>query len=186
MKLRLRLNGQPREIEAAPMARLLDVLREHCGLTGTKEGCGEGECGACTVLMDGLPVNACLIPFAHAEGTRVVTIEGLAALAKRPRRATAQSGASDDLHPLQRAFIDEGGAQCGFCTPGMLMAAAALPAKAGSEELRRGLAGNLCRCTGYTAIYRAVQVAQQATSTRRSAGPARRAARKPSRRRSAR
>lgn len=175
MKARLTLNGRRRLVEAPPMARLLDVLREQCGLTGTKEGCGEGECGACTVLLDGLPVNACLVPFAHADGARVVTIEGLAALARPaepgPQQEHEHEGA---LHPLQRAFIDEGGAQCGFCTPGMLLAAAALPDSASPEDIRRGLAGNLCRCTGYTAIYRAVQAARTATHTRaRSRAPRR-------------
>jgi aerobic-type carbon monoxide dehydrogenase small subunit (CoxS/CutS family) len=128
-----------REVEAHPMKRLLDVLREECGLTGTKEGCGEGECGACTVLLDGEPVNACLVPFAQARGARVTTIEGLKGKAA-----------------LQQAFVTEGGAQCGICTPGMILAAAALPPKASMEEVRFGLAGNLCRCTGYTGIYRAI------------------------------
>ena len=132
------------------MKRLLDVLREECGLTGTKEGCGEGECGACTVLVDGMPVNSCLIPFAQVRGSVVTTIEGL-----------------DGRHPLQDAFIAEGGAQCGICTPGMILAAAALPRGASFEEIRLGLAGNICRCTGYTAIYRAVNRAASARSARR-------------------
>ena len=127
------------------MKRLLDVLREECGLTGTKEGCGEGECGACTVLIDGVPVCSCLVPFAQAEGTTVVTIEGLG-----------------DDHPLQRCFMDEVGAQCGICTPGMIMAACVLDGDASLEDIRVGLAGNLCRCTGYSAIYRAVLAAQSA------------------------
>ena len=122
------------------MKRLLDVLREDCGLTGTKEGCGEGECGACTVLLDGVPVNSCLIPLAHAHEARVTTIEGLA------RR-----------HPLQRAFVEMGGAQCGICTPGMIMAALALGPKPSLAEMRVGLAGNVCRCTGYSAIYRSIR-----------------------------
>jgi carbon-monoxide dehydrogenase small subunit/xanthine dehydrogenase small subunit len=126
------------------MKRLLDVLREECGLTGTKEGCGEGECGACTVLLDGEPVNSCLIPFAQVGRSRIVTIEGL-------------SGKRD----LQEAFVTEGGAQCGICTPGMILAAAALPKGASLEEIRTGLAGNLCRCTGYEGIYRAVRKANQ-------------------------
>ena len=125
------------------MKRLLDVLREDCALTGTKEGCGEGECGACTVLIDGAPVCSCLVPAAQAEGTRIVTIEGLG-----------------DTHPLQRCFMDEVGAQCGICTPGMIMAACVLERGASVEDIRVGLAGNLCRCTGYSAIYRAVQAAQ--------------------------
>ena len=137
------LNGAPVEVDAHPMKRLLDVLREECALTGTKEGCGEGECGACTVLIDGAPVCSCLIPAAQAAGTAVVTIEGLG-----------------DAHPLQRCFMDEVGAQCGICTPGMIMAACVLRPTASLEEIRVGLAGNLCRCTGYSAIYRAVQAAQ--------------------------
>ena len=138
--MRFTLNGAEVEVEAPPMKRLLDVLREECGLTGTKEGCGEGECGACTVLVDGLPVVSCLIPFAQAAEARVETIEGL-------------RGA----HPLQRAFAEHSGAQCGICTPGMIMAAVALGEKPTLEEVRAGLAGNLCRCTGYEAIYRAIQ-----------------------------
>ncbi len=157
--MKFTLNGRRIEVEAHPLARLLDVLREECGLTGTKEGCGEGECGACTVLLDDRPVNACLIPFAHAEGARVTTIEGL-----KERR-------------LLESFVQEGGAQCGFCTPGMLMAATALPRGADEEGLKRGLAGNLCRCTGYTAIYRAIGKAR----ARRAARPPKRAAAKPRR-----
>jgi aerobic-type carbon monoxide dehydrogenase small subunit (CoxS/CutS family) len=133
-------NANTRQVQAPPMKRLLDVLREECGLTGTKEGCGEGECGACTVLIDGMPVNSCLIPFAQVRGSLVTTIEGL-----------------QGRHPLQDAFIVEGGAQCGICTPGMILAAAALPRGATMDEIRLGLAGNICRCTGYTAIYRAVK-----------------------------
>jgi carbon-monoxide dehydrogenase small subunit len=134
------LNGKRAHVDAHPMKRLLDVLRENCALTGTKEGCGEGECGACTVLVDGLPVNSCLVPLAQVAGARVATIEGL-----RGR------------HPLQRAFIDHGGAQCGICTPGMIMAAVALGRNPPIERIRAGLAGNLCRCTGYSAIYRSIQ-----------------------------
>jgi carbon-monoxide dehydrogenase small subunit len=137
--MRFTLNGAPADVEAHPMKRLLDVLREECGLTGPKEGCGEGECGACTVLVDGLPVVSCLVPFAQASGTEVVTIEGL-----------------NGEHPLQRAFADLGGAQCGICTPGMILAAVALGPNPTLDEVRAGLAGNLCRCTGYEAIYRAV------------------------------
>ena len=143
--MRFRLNGRPVDVGAAPMKRLLDVLREECGLTGTKEGCGEGECGACTVLVDGEPVNSCLIPFAQVRGAKVTTIEGL-----------------KGKHPLQNAFVTEGGAQCGICTPGMILAAAALPKKASLEEIRIGLAGNLCRCTGYEGIYRAIRKARRA------------------------
>jgi aerobic-type carbon monoxide dehydrogenase small subunit (CoxS/CutS family) len=140
--MRVTLNGQEVEIEAHPMKRLLDVLREECGLTGTKEGCGEGECGACTVLLDGQPVVSCLVPFAQVSGAVVTTIEGLGG-----------------NHPLQRAFVELGGAQCGICTPGMIMAAVALGPKPSLDQIRQGLAGNLCRCTGYEAIYRAVQSA---------------------------
>ncbi len=133
------LNGTPVDVAAPPMRRLLDVLREECGLTGTKEGCGEGECGACTVLVDGEPVCSCLVPFAQARGSEVVTIEGLSA-----------------DHPMLQAFVAEGGAQCGACTPGMIVAAVALGPKPSLEQVRAGLVGNLCRCTGYEAIYRAV------------------------------
>ncbi|MDQ6828033.1 MAG: (2Fe-2S)-binding protein [Gemmatimonadota bacterium] len=138
--MRFTLNGAPREIAAHPMSRLLDVLREEYGLTGTKEGCGEGECGACTVLVNGDPVCACLVPVAQVADTDVLTIEGL--------------GGS---HPLQRGFAEHGGAQCGICTPGMIMAALALGENPSLERVRRGLAGNLCRCTGYEAIYRSIE-----------------------------
>ncbi len=138
--MRLTLNGAETTVEAHPLKRLLDVLREECGLTGTKEGCGEGECGACTVLVDGVPVVSCLVPFAQVEGAEVTTIEGLGG-----------------EHPLQRAFADLSGAQCGICTPGMILAALALGPDPSLEEVRTGLAGNLCRCTGYEAIYRAVR-----------------------------
>src|SRR5437016_1698231 len=138
----LTLNGKRTRIAAHPMKRLLDVLREDCGLTGTKEGCGEGECGACTVLVDDTPVNSCLVPIAQVEGAAVTTIEGLGG-----------------KHPLQEAFVRLGGAQCGICTPGMIMAAVALGPKPALEEIRVGLAGNLCRCTGYAAIYRAIRAA---------------------------
>ncbi len=151
--MRFTLNGKIVDVRAHPMKRLLDVLREDCGLTGTKEGCGEGECGACTVLIDGRAVNSCLVPFGQVRGCKVLTIEGL-----------------HGRHPLQRAFISEGGTQCGICTPGMILAAAALPAGATREQVRLGLAGNLCRCTGYEAIYRAIR---RAHSTRASANRAR-------------
>jgi carbon-monoxide dehydrogenase small subunit/xanthine dehydrogenase small subunit len=137
--MRFVLNDQPVDIEAPPMKRLLDVLRQECGLTGTKEGCGEGECGACTVLVNGAAVVSCLVPFAQVENATVLTIEGL----------------SGD-HRLQRAFAKHGAAQCGICTPGMIMAALELPEKASLEQIRTRLAGNLCRCTGYEAIYRAI------------------------------
>jgi aerobic-type carbon monoxide dehydrogenase small subunit (CoxS/CutS family) len=138
--MRFTLNGKRARLDVHPMKRLLDVLREDCGLTGTKEGCGEGECGACTILIDGTPVNSCLVPAAHADGARVTTIEGL-----------------DGRHPLQPAFVDHGGAQCGICTPGMIMAAVALGRKPTLKQIQIGLAGNLCRCTGYSAIYRSVR-----------------------------
>ena len=134
------------------MARLLDVLREELKLTGTKEGCGEGECGACAVLINGELVNSCLVPVAQAEGADIITIEGLAA--------------GDALHPVQRAFIECGGAQCGICTPGMVLATVHLLAQTpnpGEEEIRAALAGNLCRCTGYTKIFESVLQCRGAT-----------------------
>jgi carbon-monoxide dehydrogenase small subunit len=137
-----RVNGRRRQVDAHPMKRLLDALREDCGLTGTKEGCGEGECGACTVLVDGVAVNSCLVPLAHVEGRDVLTIEGVAG---GPR-----------LHPLQEAFVTHVGAQCGICTPGMIMSALTLARKPRRERIQEALAGNLCRCTGYVAIYKAV------------------------------
>jgi aerobic-type carbon monoxide dehydrogenase small subunit (CoxS/CutS family) len=140
--VRFTLNGRKTAVRSPRMARLLDVLREVCGLTGTKEGCGEGECGACTVLLDGEPVLSCLVPFAQVKGRAVRTIEGVRS-------------------PLQEAFVREGGAQCGICTPGMIMAALAIPKGASEEEIRAALAGNLCRCTGYTAIYRSVRKARR-------------------------
>ena len=140
--MRFSLNGNTRRLAVHPLKRLLDVLREDCALTGTKEGCGEGECGACTVLVDGAPVNACLVPVAQVAGSRVTTIEGL-------------SG----RHPLQRTFVEHGGAQCGICTPGMIMAAVPLGRRPSLGAIRVGLAGNLCRCTGYSAIYRSVRKA---------------------------
>jgi carbon-monoxide dehydrogenase small subunit len=151
------LNGARVSTRVHPLTRLLDVLREDCGLTGTKEGCGEGECGACTVLVDGAAVNSCLVPVAQVAGARVVTIEGL-------------RGA----HPLQRAFAEHGGAQCGICTPGMIMAAAALGPKPSLDDVRTGLAGNICRCTGYEGIYRSIRAASKAPA-RRGKGGARRA-----------
>ena len=137
--MRFSLNAREVDVDVSPMARLLDVLREDCGLTGTKEGCGEGECGACTVLVDGEAVCSCLVPVAQVEGAEVITIEGLG-----------------DQHPLQRAFMDEVGAQCGICTPGMILTALTLGRRPSLARIRQGLAGNLCRCTGYEAIYRAI------------------------------
>jgi aerobic-type carbon monoxide dehydrogenase small subunit (CoxS/CutS family) len=142
VKLSLLVNGKRRSVDVPPMKRLLDTLREDLGLTGSKEGCGEGECGACTVLVDGAAVNSCLVPSCQVEGAEIATVEGLAD-SKRLRR-------------LQRAFLECGAAQCGICTPGMLMAASALPRDASLEQIRTGLAGNLCRCTGYMKIYDAV------------------------------
>ena len=138
--MRFSLNGRGVEVRAHPMKRLLDVLRQDCALTGTKEGCGEGECGACTVLVDGEPVNSCLVPFAQVRGRKVETIESLGG-----------------THPLQEAFVMEGGAQCGICTPGMILAAMALGPNPSLDEVRTGLAGNLCRCTGYEGIYRSIE-----------------------------
>jgi len=139
------VNGEARTFQAFPMERLLDVLREQLHLTGTKEGCGEGECGACSVMIDGAMVNSCLVPVAQVEGASIKTIEGVAS--------------GTQLHAVQQAFIDCGGAQCGICTPGMVMAAVDLlernpnPTEA---DIRTGLAGNLCRCTGYMKIFESV------------------------------
>ena len=147
-----RVNDEPVTVEAPGMRRLLDVLREDLGLTGTKEGCGEGECGACTVLLDGAAVDSCLVPVCQVEGARVATVEGIAAV----------SPEGPVLDPLQQAFLDVGGAQCGICTPGMLMAAQAyLDAGGGADEagIREAIAGNLCRCTGYTKIVEAIAIA---------------------------
>ena len=138
--MQFKLNGADVEVGAHPMSCLLDVLREECNLTGTKEGCGEGECGACTVLIDGEPVCSCLVPLSQVENAEVLTIEGLG-----------------DDHPLQHHFMQEVGAQCGICTPGMIMAALALGPSPTLDEVKVALAGNLCRCTGYSAIYRAIE-----------------------------
>jgi aerobic carbon-monoxide dehydrogenase small subunit len=147
-----RVNGQAVEVDAPGMRRLLDVLREGLGLTGTKEGCGEGECGACTVLLDGDPVDSCLVPICQVAGAHVETVEGLA----------QPSPEGVVLDPLQAAFLEAGGAQCGICTPGMLMAARSyLDAGGGPDEdaIREAIAGNLCRCTGYTKIVEAIAIA---------------------------
>jgi aerobic-type carbon monoxide dehydrogenase small subunit (CoxS/CutS family) len=137
--MQFNLNGVDVESDSHPMSRLLDVLREEYSLTGTKEGCGEGECGACTVLIDGEPVCSCIIPVSQVANAEVITIEGLGG-----------------EHPLQKLFMNEVGAQCGICTPGMIMAALTLPDHPTLDDVRTALAGNLCRCTGYSAIYRAV------------------------------
>ncbi len=145
---RLTVNGAPVELSVPGSRRLLDALREDLGLTGTKEGCGEGECGACTVLLDGAVVDSCLVPVAQADGTDVRTVEGLAT--------------GEVLDPLQRAFLHTGGAQCGICTPGMLMAGRAFLDGGGEptdEAIREAIAGNLCRCTGYTKIIDAIALA---------------------------
>ena len=147
-KILLIVNGEKKTVLAFPMERLLDVLRQQLGLTGAKEGCGEGECGSCSVLMDGTLVNSCLVPVLQAEGASIVTIEGLAAGAQ--------------LQTLQQAFLECGGAQCGICTPGMILAASHLLNKNPRptlEEIKEGLSGNLCRCTGYLQIVEAVSKA---------------------------
>ncbi len=144
-KIQCTVNGKPAILWAYPMERLLDVLRQQLQLTGTKEGCGEGECGACTVFLDGEIVNSCLVPVAQVEGASITTIEGIAN--------------EDQLHTVQQAFIDCGGAQCGICTPGMVMAAVDLLGRNPNPtevDIRNGLAGNLCRCTGYMKIFDSV------------------------------
>jgi aerobic carbon-monoxide dehydrogenase small subunit len=144
MQVSFVVNGKNQTLSAAPMKRLLDVLREDVGLTGTKEGCGEGECGACAVIMDGLLVLSCMVPLCQIQGKSITTIEGLADDA--------------DLHPLQHAFHENGGAQCGMCTPGMILAALYyLNNPDEAEDLREALAGNQCRCTGYTRIFKSVE-----------------------------
>ena len=149
--VRVTVNGQERVVTVHPMARLLDVLRVDLHLTGTKEGCGEGECGACAVMVNGELVNSCLTPALHVDGATVTTIEGIAPDEHR-------------LHRVQRAFLDHGGAQCGICTPGMILAAVSLLERhphPTEEQVRAGLAGNLCRCTGYMRIFEAVIRAQE-------------------------
>jgi aerobic carbon-monoxide dehydrogenase small subunit len=151
VKLSFSVNGAPRAVDVPPLKRLLDLLREDLQLTGTKEGCGEGECGACSVLIDGELVNSCLVAASQVEGARVTTIEGI--------------GAKDRLEPLQRCFIDHGGAQCGICTPGMIVAAQRF-LDSGKEptdgNIREAIAGNLCRCTGYQKIVDAIADAARA------------------------
>ena len=144
------VNGVERKVTTAANRTLLQLLREDLGLTGTKDGCSEGECGACTVMMDGLPVNACLVLTPQADGREILTIEGI--------------GSRVHPHPLQTAFVEEGAVQCGYCIPGAIMSSYALlqkNAQPNDEEIRQGVAGNLCRCTGYTKIVAAVKKAAQ-------------------------
>jgi aerobic carbon-monoxide dehydrogenase small subunit len=148
MEINLHVNGEIRDVAVAPGALLVDTLRETLGLTGSKKGCATGDCGACTVWLDGRPVTSCLVLTATAQGKEIVTIEGLA----------GESG----LHPVQQGFVDFGAAQCGYCTPGMIMMSAALLAEEPhptEDQIRAGLAGNLCRCTGYGSIISAVNTA---------------------------
>jgi carbon-monoxide dehydrogenase small subunit len=145
IRLQCQINGKAMSFEVHPMARLLDVLREQAGLTGTKEGCGEGECGACSIEMDGVLVNSCLIPALHADGAKISTIEGVAG--------------AEELSAVQQEFLAHGGAQCGICTPGMILAARNLLSRISQpteNDIREALSGNLCRCTGYTKIFESV------------------------------
>ncbi len=149
-EINLTVNNQPYRLSVPPRRTLLEVIREDLGLTGTKEGCGLGECGACTVLMDGQAINSCLVLAAEADGKQITTVEGLAS--------------GDKLHPIQQAFVDHGGLQCGFCTPGMIMSAKALLDKNPTpteEEIKQGITGNLCRCTGYTKIIESIKAAAE-------------------------
>lgn len=147
-EIKFTLNGKPCEIAVKPWQTLLEMLREGLHLTGTKEGCGEGECGSCTVIMGSKTVNSCLVPAVEADGQEILTIEGLAG--------------GEKLHPIQEAFVSEAGMQCGFCTPGMIMSAKALldnnPSPS-EEDIREGIAGNFCRCTGYTKIIESIHAA---------------------------
>ncbi|ADQ15519.1 (2Fe-2S)-binding protein [Halanaerobium hydrogeniformans] len=148
MQIKFKVNGEEREIAVTPYHRLLDLLREDLGLTGVKEGCGKGECGACSVIMNGRLIPSCLVPAPQADGAEIITIEGLVK--------------DDQLHPLQEAFIETGAVQCGFCIPGMIMAGKNLLDKnprPNEEEVRSALSGNICRCTGYTKIIEAVMLA---------------------------
>jgi carbon-monoxide dehydrogenase small subunit len=150
VEITLRVNGEEYELEIEPHRTLVEVLREQLGYTGTKKSCNEGECGACTVIMDGKPVASCLVLALDAQGKEIVTIEGLAK--------------GQELHPLQVAFVRHGGIQCGFCTPGMIMSAKALldqNPKPTTQEVRRAISGNLCRCTGYQQIVDAVLAAAE-------------------------
>ena len=152
--IRLTVNGVDHNVTVPPMKRLLDVLREDLHLTGTKEGCGEGECGSCSIRMNDDLVNSCLVPALQADGAHLLTVEGLAS--------------DQEMHPLQQAFLHCGGAQCGICTPGMLMAASHLLASnphPSMNEIREGLAGNLCRCTGFMRIFESVVAAATESET---------------------
>lgn len=154
IRMQCEINGVALSLEAYPMARLLDVLREQVGLTGTKEGCGEGECGACSIEMDGMLVNSCLIPAVQADGAKIRTIEGVAT--------------ATELSAVQQAFLTCGGAQCGICTPGMVLAARNLLSRnpqPTEDEIREALSGNLCRCTGYTKILKSVLAVCRAQSS---------------------
>jgi carbon-monoxide dehydrogenase small subunit len=148
--IRLQVNGRAHEVTAPSMSRLLDVLREELGYFGSKEGCGEGECGACSVMVNGRLVNSCLMPVIQADSAEITTVEGL-----------AKNG---ELHPVQKAFLECGGAQCGICTPGMVLAAVSLLEKCpkpNDAQIREGLAGNICRCTGYMKIFDSVRRASE-------------------------
>lgn len=149
-RIHLIVNKKEYEVEVRPYATLLEVIREEIGLTGTKEGCGVGECGACTVIIDGMAVNSCIMLAVEADGKEITTIEGLAD--------------GDRLHPIQEAFLEAGGLQCGFCTPGMIMSTKVLLEKnsnPSNEDIRKGLEGNFCRCTGYTKIFESVKLAAE-------------------------
>ncbi|MBN1899178.1 MAG: (2Fe-2S)-binding protein [Spirochaetes bacterium] len=148
IEVRFKVNQKEYRIKVDPLKTLLDVLRKDLHLTGTKEGCGKGECGACTVLLNGEPVNSCLVPASQINGVEILTIEGI--------------GDEKHLHPIQKAFIEEGAVQCGFCTPGIIMSAYALLKKKrlpGKDDIKEAIAGNLCRCTGYSKIIKAIQKA---------------------------
>jgi len=149
--IELRVNGQIYELEVRPWRTLLEVLRDELHLTGTKQSCGEGHCGACTVILDGRAVNSCLMPVLEGQGKDILTIEGL-------------SSAGDRLHPIQEAFVTHGAVQCGFCTPGMIMAAKAFldeTPKPSEEEIKKAISGHLCRCTGYVQIIEAIKAAAE-------------------------
>jgi len=157
MRIRFLCNNEQRDLEIDPSLRAIDLLRDILGLTGTKEGCGKGECGACTILVNGKPVSSCIMLAAKLDGTRVETIEGV-------------KGKDEELHPLQQAFLEEGAVQCGFCTPGMILSSKALleeKSKPTEEEIQEALSGNFCRCTGYGKILKAVKKAGQLLEEKR-------------------